>query len=332
MIRNILFALIIASLSAQTALAQAWATKMFNATQHDFGSVARGAKTEFAFEIKNIYKEDVHIAGVRSSCGCTTPRITKSLLKTWETGQIVCTFNTRSFLRDKNATVTVTFDKPYYAEVQLSVAGYVRTDVVLHPGVVKFGSVDHGESSEQKIAITYAGRNDWRLVDVRSANSNLEIELVETQRGRGRVAYEMLVRLKEDADVGYINDQVTLVTNDHRYTHIPLYVEGRVVSAITVSPGSLSMGVVKPGQKVTKRLVVRGKEPFKIVRVKCAEDCFQFDTTDEAKTIHIIPVTFTASDAVGNIVQTIEIETDLGDGTVTTCLATAIVKTAAEED
>ena len=33
---------------------------------------------EFAFEAQNLYEEDVHIADVRTSCGCTTPTITSS--------------------------------------------------------------------------------------------------------------------------------------------------------------------------------------------------------------------------------------------------------------
>jgi len=61
-------------------LAQDWAKKMFKVTKHDFGTVARGAKSEFRFEFENIYEEDLHIAGVRSSCGCTSPVIAQGFL------------------------------------------------------------------------------------------------------------------------------------------------------------------------------------------------------------------------------------------------------------
>ena len=70
-----------------------WAEKMFETTEHNFGSVARGAKTEFEFKLKNIYVEDVHIESVRSSCGCTTPSIKTEMLKTYETGAIVARRN-----------------------------------------------------------------------------------------------------------------------------------------------------------------------------------------------------------------------------------------------
>ena len=69
------------------ASAQQWAYKMFGeTTSHDFGTVARAAKSDYVFEMQNIYKETIHISGVRASCGCATPRIVKPTLETWEKG------------------------------------------------------------------------------------------------------------------------------------------------------------------------------------------------------------------------------------------------------
>src|SRR4029453_14077735 len=82
MLRNLCLALLVALVLASAASAKEWARKMFATPTHDFGHVPRGSKTEFAFEIENCYEEDVHIADVRSSCGCTAPTITKPTLKT----------------------------------------------------------------------------------------------------------------------------------------------------------------------------------------------------------------------------------------------------------
>ena len=49
-----------------TASAQEWAEKMFTEKTHDFGSVAKAAKVEYAFEMVNPYKEDIHISSVRA--------------------------------------------------------------------------------------------------------------------------------------------------------------------------------------------------------------------------------------------------------------------------
>ncbi len=315
--------------SSAEVSAQEWAKKMFKVTSHDFGSVARGAKAEFAFEFENLYEEDLHVASVRSSCGCTSPTITKRDLKTFEKAQIVAKYNTRSFLGQKGATVTVVIDKPYYAEVQLEIEGYIRSDVVFEPGEVNFGEVDQFSPAEQTLSVTYAGRSDWKITDVRSASEHFEVELTEKQRSAGRVTYDMLVRLTAKAPSGYFQDQLSIVTDDARLKTIPVLVQGSVISPLTVSPASLLIGDVEPGQAVKKQLIVRGARPFKVLKIECDDDCFAFEPlADKASKLHFIPVTFKADNA-GKITQRITIETDLGDGAIAACTATATVHESA---
>lgn len=307
--------------------AQDWARKMFKVTNHDFGTVGRGSKQEFAFEFTNLYKESVHIDSVRSSCGCTTTSVTKDRLATLESAAIVATYNTRSFLGPKSATITVVIDEPYFAEVQLTVSGYIRSDVVFNPGAVAFGALEAGAGGEAKLDVAYAGRQDWEIVDVRSANEYLEVELEETLRSSGRVNYTMIVHLKPTAPVGYIQDQLTIVTNDGGSRQVSLPVEGKVQSPLSVNPASLFLGVVTPGQTVKKTLVVKGTKPFKIVSIKCEDPQFSFaEPADESKPLHFVSVEFTAGEGEAKIAEKILIETDLGQGLSADCTATATIK------
>ncbi len=324
--RCVALALTFIFMAGSHAAAQEWAKKMFKSTKHDFGTVARGSKQEHVFKFTNIYKEDVHVASVRSTCGCTTPKVGKDLAKTWEKGEITAVLNTKSFLGAKSANITVVIDKPYYAEVQLTVKSYIRRDVVFTPGVIKFGTIDTAAGAETKINVAYAGRDDWEIVDVRSANEFFEVELAENHRGSGRVNYEMTVRLKPGAPEGYIQDQLAIITDDSKSKSVSLPVEGRVVSPLTVSPASLFLGVLKPGEKAKKRLVVRGNKPFRILSVKCDDVSFEFEEPAVAsKTLHFVPIEYTAGEDSGKVTRKIEIETDLGDGLCAECTATATV-------
>jgi len=155
--------LIVAALAAPVQ-AQDWARKMFEVTSHDFGTIARGAKAEYEFVFTNLYEDDIHIARVRSSCGCTTPRVEKDTLKTYEQTAVIASINSQSFLGHQSATITVTIDRPFYAEVQLHVKVYVRTDVVLDPASVTLGDVDEGAEVEKTARVTHLGRGDWQIV------------------------------------------------------------------------------------------------------------------------------------------------------------------------
>jgi hypothetical protein len=315
------FVAIAAWLFATTVVAQQWAEKMFSEKSHDFGAVPRAAKVEYEFTLTNVYKEDVHIAGVRSSCGCTQPRILKDTLKTHETGAIIAAFNTSAFSGKHGARVTVTIDRPNYAEVELDVRGYIRTDVVLNPGQVTLGSVPPGETADKKIRIDYAGRNDWKITGVTTNSPYLTASIKEAKRSPGRVSYELDVQLKEGAPAGYLNDELLVATNDHRAKQFPVKVEGLIVSELTVSPAVLTLGTLQPGQKITKQIVVKGAKPFKIVSMHCLDSAFTFDITTEAKIVHLVPVTFVAGSESGKISQEIEIVTDLGENATATLSA-----------
>ena len=330
MVRQLAIALSVLVLSTSGASAKEWAYKMFKETRHDFGHVAHGSKGSFAFEITNPYEEDVHIADVRTSCGCTTPTITKNTLKTWEKGSILATLNTQSFSGRRNATITVVIDRPYYAEVQLTISTVIHTDVEFQPGAVSFGNVDQGATPEQEVTVTYYGRNTWQIRDVQSANQNLEVELGDPIRQPDRVSYKMLVRLKDSAPAGAIRDSLTLVTNDNRLPSIAVAVEGQVISPLTISPASLFVGVLKPGQAVTKQLVVRAKSPFKITGIDGGTEALTFKMPAESKPVQLVPVTFTAGKEAGEFEHKIEIATDLASGTKATCLIRGSVETGGE--
>lgn len=310
---------VVASLITSSCFAEAWVTKMFGETKHDFGTVARGADTVYKFPAKNIYKQDVELLSVSSSCGCTSPVIDKKTLKTGETGYVTATFNTRTFTGVHGATLTVNVrwkdgDNWRHGETQLRVDGNIRGDIVFQPGAVKFESVDQGTPAEQKVEVTYAGRSDWKVADVRGASDAIEVELTQKQRYTGRVSYELLVRLKDTAAAGYFNEQLVLVTNDEEYPRIPIYVTGRVVAQLSVAPESLMLGDVIQGEKVSKKLLVRGKAPFKITSIKSDDDsAFQFTTDDKSSERHVIDVTFNANKNAGEVKIPIRILTDLGD-------------------
>ncbi|RLS28812.1 MAG: DUF1573 domain-containing protein [Planctomycetota bacterium] len=306
-----------AMLAWPQAEAQEWAQKMFQVTNHNFGTVAKGSKTEYRFTFRNLYKEDLHVVGVRTSCGCTTPSITKKDIKTHETSEVVATFNTRTFLGQHGATLTVTFDRPFQAEVQLRVTGNIRGDVTFDPPFIDLGNVDLGKGVERTVRVTHAGSSPWEIQDVRSVNSDFVVTLSAPMHTGSQSSYDLTMKLKPEAAAGYVKGQLLLVTNDPRAAQIPMDVEGRVVAEVTVSPQLLALGTVPPGGTVTKNVVIRANRPFKVTGVECGPDgCITCPVKDSPAPVHILPVTFQAGDALGKIERELRITTDLGDGTV----------------
>lgn len=309
-----------------SSAADNWAAKMFSETKHDFRIVGRGTTAEYHFEFRNLYEEDVHVAAVRSSCGCTTPTVTKNTLKTHETAAIVAKLNTSTFIGQKAATVTVVFDQPFYAEVQLSVSGYIRTDVTFEPSEIDFGESKPGDTKTSKITIAHRGNPGWRIQDVRSHCGDLQVKLTQPRVQPGLVEYDMEVQLRETMPEGEIRERLTLVTNDTRFPTIEMSVEGRVRPTITVSPAAVSLGTTAIGESVSKRLVVRSDDEFEIKEVRCIDPRFSFEIPEGKKKFHFVQLKFTAGDKADRIAQKIEIVTDLPGDKCAECVATGTIQ------
>ncbi len=292
------------SLTAQ-AQEQTWAAKMFDTKRVDFGVVAKGADTRHRIIVTNLYKEAVHISNIRTTCGCTAAKPSTNHLASKETAFIEITMNTNRFSRRKDSNLIVTFDAPLYAEVRIPVTAYIRTDVVLRPGAANFGAVDQGVESNRRIEIEYQGRSNWTIRDVQVKNEHLTAKIVEKSRYGGRVNYELHVSIKPTAPPGYLRDQIILVTDDARNPHVPVLVQAKVESDVTVTPSQISFGRLPSGKIKTVNIVVRGKKPFAIEKVECdsASKAFSVRLSKATKQVHVLPITFTATDDAGKFAE-----------------------------
>lgn len=249
--------------------------RLFEKTSHDFGSVAKAAKTEFRFYFENPYDQPMHVRSVRTSCGCTTPILETQDVPAKGKGSILAKFNTHSHVGQKGATLTVTVDRPFFAEYQLQVKGYIRTDVVFNPGEASFGSLQQGKSKDIQVSLDYAGRSDWKIMGLTTSNNFLNAVAKETSRSGGRVQYQIDLTMAENAPAGAFESELIVTTNDRNLTKVPLRVIANVVPGITVVPSTVSLGDVLTGEPVRQLIVLKSQTPFLLKGIE--SDIFDID-------------------------------------------------------
>ncbi len=321
------FCFVLVCLIGQSSFAQDWVKSMFAETSHDFGAVPRGSDAVYEFKFANKYEEDVHVAAVRSSCGCTTPRIKKADLKTYEEGAIICEFNTKQFVGPKAAVVTVVFSKPFHGEIQLQVKGNIRSDIDIEPGTIQFGDVDRGATKETQVKVS-ARKSNWEIKDVRSSNPNLAVSQLEKQNQPGRVVYTMNVKLKDSAAVGELNDNIVLVTNDPQYNMVTIPVHANITPPL-VLPARIDLGTVKSGATSKSFFIAKSKSPFEVKEIQCEDKRLTFKVPEGKKDKHVITFEFEAGEMAGAFRQAITVVTDLADESTA---ATSVVGNVAEKD
>ena len=299
--------LIVGLCCAASASAQqqqlSWAEQMFDQRNIDFGVVARGSDAVARVKITNKWNRAIHIADVRTTCGCSAGKPTKTSLEPLEEGYIEVTMDTKKFTRRKDSNVIITFDTPWAAEVRIPITAYIRTDVVFDPGSVNFGAVEYGKEATRTVKLQYAGRNDWQIKEIKSRSESVLAKAVETVRGNGRVDYDIVVTLAPNTPPSTIREQLTIVTDDQTSPHVPLLVEANVEADVVVTPAIVSLGVMKPGEAKQFNIVIKGRQPFQIDKIECDSDTglFKVRLPQNAAQVHVLPMTITAPDKPGNL-------------------------------
>lgn len=311
----VLPALLLATAGPPPELPADWAEQLFEVKTHDFGRVPAGAKAEHDFVVTNVLPFEVEIARTRVTCECTEPKVAQAVLRPGERTTVSASLATSRFHGRKGATITVSFSRPQFAEVQLHVTAYIDKHVEIDPPSIDLGTVAQGRPAEKETAVACTGNPDWRIVEVRSANPRLTGSATETVRTKDAVRYALRAKLDATAPGGPFKDVLVLVTNDAQTPEVPVLVHGRVLSELEVSPSVLFMGVTAQGGTLSKVLVVRGKRPFKVLAAGCDAPGFEFRSADagQARPLHLVTVTFTPGTQTGKINGTIRIRTDLAE-------------------
>jgi hypothetical protein len=313
--RNPLLAVAVLALGASAAPAQqAWAEKMFQGNvTHDFGSVPRGAQLFYQFKVTNIYAVRMEITGVKSGCGCVTATPAQRVLESRESTTIDVSMDARRFTGPKTVGIRVSVGPDFISSAELKVSAVSRADIVFNPGQVTFGPVVRGQTPSQTIDVEYAGALAWQVSDVVAKDLPLDVSLKELYRRPGQVGYQVRVTLKPDTPVGPLKEEIFLKTNDPASPLLPILVEATVQSAITVAPPVLTLGAVEVGKPLTRRVVVRGSRPFRILGVDGAGEGITLEP-NSAGTAAVQIVTFKCQfDKPGEFKRELKIKTDLQD-------------------
>ena len=299
---------------ATSSASQHWASSFTpNAKVKDFGAVPRASKQEFVFEFENTLEQPIYLTGVRTSCGCTKPKILTPEVKPGETAKIHAKYDTVGFKGNRKATVTVSLrrsqPRTQYGEIQFMVKGQIRQDVVFSPAEIKFEKVTSGEDQARTAKIMFAGSANWEIIDVISTNPNITVEKIELRRDlrSRRIDYQLNVKLNGNQPVGLFNDQLTLVTNDANQKQLTVGVLGNVQSILEVKP--VHLGVIEKDKKIEKKLIIRSSRPFEIRSVKAGDQRIRFEESEGKKTLHILNYKLDTSE-IGKISTKIQIETD----------------------
>lgn len=323
--RNGLLVLGALFLSAAAAPAQTpeWADKLFakESPNHNFGNVPRGAVLSHDFTLTNIYAVPLDIIGTRASCGCVIVKPAKTTIQPKESIVVGVTMDARRFTGPKTVTIHISVGPQYTSTATLSVTANSRTDVVFNPGQVNFGVIASGQNVTQAIDIEYAGAIDWKVTGVSEHAFPFTTKIEELYRRPGQVVqvgYRLNVTLKADAPAGTHRWELLLQTNDPGSPSLPVLIEATIQAPLSVAPNPVALGGLKVGEEVSRRVLVRGSRPFRILSVENAGDV-TVEYPPASALVQVVTVRWKPT-AAGDLKRDLRIKTDLDGGAATTMI------------
>lgn len=319
------FAVILALAAPVSAQEQfGWAHKLLNpggkqATEHDFGPVAKGSLLQHRIPITNIYGVPLNVQlGV--SCDCVTVTCNKPVLQPKESAVLDIQMDSRRFNGPKEVTVFFTVvNQQYFSTALFKLKALCRTDVAMNPGVVNFNIVPRGEQRQSQVTVEYAGMLNWQITQAPS-NELFDVTVAEKYRQPGRVSYIVQMSLKNDAPAGSYKQELLLSTNDPNAPNLPIPFELTVQPALAVLPEVARFGGARVGTTSEQKLFVRsGGKPFKIVGIDGLSDGLSIvePLPTESKPVHIITLKF-APTVAGPVNKKLKFLTDAGESLTAT--------------
>lgn len=301
--------------SASTA--SEWAYGLFDSLDHDFGAVARGTQLTHRFTVTNNTSKKLRIKNVRVSCHCTKAEASKQRLSPGESTFITAVMDTSGFQGSKSVTVFVQFDKPHRAEIPLRVSCTSTGNIASSVNEVDFGVLAAGAGGEKKLQLNYPGKPDWQITSIDYGNPHLFAELIERSRTASDVQYELHIKLAKDTPAGKFQDRIRMHTNDAKAPHVLVDVHAQVEAELEIAPNSLPLKGAA-GTQVTRNFVIKGQEPFRIVRVEESPLQIEVRSSQTPALTQLVVVTVTIPENGAALPDEIALITSLaGDKAVT---------------
>ncbi|HEX8254863.1 MAG TPA: DUF1573 domain-containing protein, partial [Thermoanaerobaculia bacterium] len=148
----------------------------------DFGTVPKGQKLDWSFEVKNTGTTDLEILAAKPTCGCTVADFDK-VIKPGKTGKVSAHVDTTNFAGPISKAVTLETNDAAAPTAQITITAIVKPYVEAYPaGFVRYNMLQ-GDVEKQTITlysedetpfeiVKVEAPQDWIKVDVRKAEGD----------------------------------------------------------------------------------------------------------------------------------------------------------------
>lgn len=229
----------------------------------DFGTVPKGQKLDWTFQIKNTGKADLQLLSVQPACGCTVAEYDK-VIKPGATGKVTAHVDTTNFSGPISKAVTIQTNDPNTPTSQLTLTAMVKPFVEAVPaGFVRYNLIQ-GDAQTQTVTLYTEESEPWEIKSIETPGDYVKATFRKIENPEERVKgglpaqnqYKIDITLGgPSAPVGVLADKLKIVTNSRQQPEYLLSLTGLIRPTYLVTPSVVNFGEVTPNDESALRRV-----------------------------------------------------------------------------
>ena len=253
---------------------------VLNGETHNFGTMEKGSKGQFEFQLKNVGTATLKLQSGGTSCAaCTISKLSTDTLAPNETATILINWETLSPDPEFRKEAYIHTSDPDRPLVLLVIKGSVIRSVQVDPEEFTLGNVTSSEPTVVRARILLSTKREMKITGVEWSAPDRENRYEAQVRPldpadlpKDRTVYhsghEVIVTLKPGLPLGNLQQTIRLKTDWEETPELEIPLRGTVVSDISFVGGksfeprnnTVSLGLVKQGQtaKVSLPMLLKG--------------------------------------------------------------------------
>lgn len=177
---------------------------------YDFGEIPSGESVQATFTLRNGGDETLHIAYVRTSCGCTTTALEKRDLAPGEETPLVATLSLKNRSGPQNKRLTIGSNDPDHPDIQAIVQGTAVRFITISPSLIYLFSAPQGQTITRNVEILSETQTPFQILSVEASHPDLAVGITPISTN----AYRLSLTLPNTWPAGRINESLRIHT-DH---------------------------------------------------------------------------------------------------------------------
>ena len=176
----------------------------------DFGEAPSGESVQATFTLRNGGDEPLHIAYVRSSCGCTTAALEKRELAPGEETPLTATLSLKYRTGPQSKHLTIGSNDPEHPEMRAVIQGTAVRHITLIPPTLLFFAAPQGQTITRTIDIHTDDNTPFHILSVEASHPDVSVGITTLSPS----AYTLSLTVPNTWPAGRINESMRIHT-DH---------------------------------------------------------------------------------------------------------------------